>query len=99
MNSIFSPVNKPVYKVDYSNLQDFIASEYEISSFTIGELCNDSEMVFEVSLTYFDEEDAAKARSLIAAGYAPEWQMQSIMNLMFLDKKIVEADYIVDVCW
>lgn len=96
--SIFKPATRPVFTVDYSELERFVAEKYG-TPFEIIEVDNDSDISCDTNLDYFDEGEIDEAREWIADGDCSGWQVDNIIKLLFTDGHIVEGDYIVNVCW
>lgn len=97
--SIFVPATRPVFNVDYSDLEDFVAEKYGVPSFEITEMNNDSTIACDTEMKYFDATDEASTRDLIKQGWCREWEVNSIIKVLFKDGHILDGDYIVDVCW
>lgn len=96
---IFKPASRPVFSVDYGDLEQFVAKVYGKNHFEIIEVDNDTDIACDTGLTYFDAADIEHARERVEAGHCSEWEVNSIIKLLFKDGHITEGDYIVNVCW
>lgn len=96
--SIFKPASRPVFSVDYSDLESFVTEKYG-TPFEITEVDNDSDIACNTDMKYFNETDIADVRERIAKGDCPGWHVDTVIKLLFKDGHIVDGDYIVNVCW
>lgn len=96
---IFKPASRPVFSVDYGDLEQFVAKVYGTNSFEIIEVDNDTDIACDTDLKYFDEADVEDARKSVQQGHCEGWKLNYIVKLLFKDGHIVEGDYIVNVCW
>lgn len=96
---IFKPASRPVFSVDYGDLEQFVAKVYGTNSFEIIEVDNDSDIACNTDLKYFHESDIEDARSCVAEGDCCGWQVDNVIKLLFKDGHIADGDYIVNVCW
>lgn len=96
---IFKPASRPVYTVDYSDLEQFVSKMYETRNFEIFEVNNDSTIACDTDLKYFDVQDEEETRFYIEKGHCNGWQVPQIIKLLFKDGHIADGAYNIDVSW
>lgn len=98
MNNIFTSVT--IFHAPVFQFERMFAEVYELTSFEITELNNDTSYEFNnIKREPFDEYDQKTFEKVIKTGVCEEYQMRLLLRALCNDKKIPEGNYVLRSSW